>query len=378
MTRRRGKEKVPGTKGVYYIAPWYWINFRDRFGTVRWSSAGQSLERAVEARAEIQRLARDGIRLPPRTEGIAELARAWIEQLGRGVKRGERSARTLRRYDELLESPIRTYFESSGRQHYGAHRVRSVDRFAVAAFAEHLSATVAPSTQQLALRTLSRLMEFAIKRDTHGYNPVEEWKRNQGPSVPKHSATTSMPIVLDDAELAALLAATPAHWRLVFQCMAETGMLISETLALRWHDIRPPQLLVRRILQPNSEITTLPKQDPRRRRIPLPDALSDALARQRPETTKPLSHQLVFTRDGHVRTIRSAHLAFKAAVRHAHLHPDLTPINLRHTFAARLIDSGLDSNQIASQLGNQHATSTHRTYAPLFAAAQAALGKAKA
>jgi integrase len=187
-----------------------------------------------------------------------------------------------------------------------------------------------------------------------------------------------VPIILDDAELAALLTSTPAHWRLIFQCMTETGMLISETLALQWRDIWPPQLLVRRILQPNSGITTLPKPDPRRRRIPLPEGLGDALTRQRPETTNPRSHQLVFTRHGQARTVRSAHLAFKTAIRHAHLDANLTPINLRHTFAARLINSGLGTSQIASLLGNQHTASTHRTYAPLFTAAQAAREQAKA
>ena len=53
---------------------------------------------------------------------------------------------------------------------------------------------------------------------------------------------------LTDAELAALLAAVPARWRLLVWLLADTGLRIGEALALQWQhvDFGRRRVLVRR------------------------------------------------------------------------------------------------------------------------------------
>jgi integrase len=371
MKERDPWEKVPGTHGVYRSGRQHHINFRDRYDSVHSRSAGPSLDYAIKARQEIHRLKRAGRGLPPRSETLNELTQAWIKQLQQRVKEKKISKRTLDRSVEIVDNQIRPYFDINARREFGVAQVWSIDRFVVDAFAHHLANRLAVSTQQLALKTLGQLMEFAVERDVHGYNPVTEYKLHATTATRRPRRTPAPPPrTLSEQELTALLYSAPEQWGLVFRCMARTGLLVSEVLALQWRDVVERDLLVRRLLHPGGTFTPLPTTDSRRRRLPLPDDLRRAFAHARGSVAVRRDHGLVFANPkGQPRSIRSLHLAFQNTCRRAGLEETLKPITLRHTHAAQLITADLDCTQIAARLGHKHFASTYRTYAGLFAKA---------
>jgi integrase len=325
---------------------------------------GESLPEAEQARREIQALARRGIRLPPQSEPLSTLVDAWLKKLSRQVQLGTLSDRTLTRYREVIRAQIEPYL--------GKQLVRSIDRFTVASFLENLGRSqLSPKTQQLVLKTLSRLMDYAVERHVHGYNPVKEFASHEAQTAaPSSAAGLSAPRVFSQEELARLLDAAFENWRLALHCMALTGLRTAEVLALQWRDIGERSLSVRHQLRRDGGLEPLPSGSPRRREIVLAPAQREAFSNERRATPFPADEDLVFpSRGGSPRSVRSLDLAFRKAVNRAGLDEKLTAACLRHTFAAGLIATGVDCGVIARQLGYSSFESTYRAYSAFFAQA---------
>jgi integrase/recombinase XerC len=167
---------------------------------------------------------------------------------------------------------------------------------------------------------------------------------------------------LTDADLAALVAATPAQHRTLVILLAETGLRISEALELRWADIDlgAQRITVSRRLYRGQ--VAPPKSKYGRRGVPLSDHVARDLWKLRGAAA---DSALVFpNRDGGHVDPSNVHRWFKPAARQAGvgwagLH------TLRHTCATNLFRAGFNAKQAQIWLGHHSPAFTLAVYTHL-------------
>jgi integrase len=168
--------------------------------------------------------------------------------------------------------------------------------------------------------------------------------------------------VLSRSELAAVLAEVPAQWCEFFDLLAVTGLRISEAIALRWEDLEPACLWVRRSIVEG--VVGAPKSRFGRRLLPLEAELARRLARRRPEGAG--EEDLVFcTCSGaplspdNVRSRVLVPALERAAVARVGFHA------FRHTCASMLIERGLSPLRLQRWMGHHSAAYTLAVYGHL-------------
>jgi integrase/recombinase XerD len=135
----------------------------------------------------------------------------------------------------------------------------------------------------------------------------------------------------------------------LFSVMIYTGMRVSEALNIKLSDVRVDHLVIR------DSKTGPGKVYMRSRLVPILDKYLDSIK------TKRSRNDFVFqSNQKHRLTERMVQLLLKKYMRMAGIQKDLSPHSLRHTFAARLRQSGSDINIIQRSLRHKHIQSTVR------------------
>ncbi len=145
-----------------------------------------------------------------------------------------------------------------------------------------------------------------------------------------------------------------------------TGLRIGELLALTWNDVDLQKGLISvtktcRNGAPNSDCTQLcdePKTESSRRIIPLPKQLLPAMR----ELKRTSRYDYVISHRGHPLTIRSYQRSFELLLSKLRI-PRKGFHSLRHTFATRALECGMDVKTLAELLGHKNATVTLNRYA---------------
>lgn len=272
--------------------------------------------------------------------------------------RGDLAAGTLRRYEELVRTPIEVRL--------GKELARNIDRFAISRFVEQRRADgFAPSTCELVLKVLGQLFEYALEHGLHGYNPVVEFRRQVRPQ--RGACRPLAAPALAEHELERLVTAAAPAWQLAFTLVTVTGLRTGELLGLRWRDLEGGAVTVRGLRRPDGAFAELPPLDPRRRTLVLSESLAPTLQVALPASPFSAPADPVFSGpDGKRRTPRGLDLAFTRACTRAGLDARLTVASLRWLFAERLISAGAPCASIAEQLGHGSFESTYRAYEQLF------------
>lgn len=150
-----------------------------------------------------------------------------------------------------------------------------------------------------------------------------------------------------------VLQADPARNRdfILFSTMLYTGMRISEVLNLRYNDIQEDSIVIRESKTGAGKVYM---------RESLKTLLKGYLEAQKQRPGALINEYLFQSGRKHRLTERWIQLQIKRYLRLAGVRKDLTPHSLRHTFAARLRQSGSDLEIVQRTLRHKHIQSTMR------------------
>ncbi|MBO0730188.1 MAG: tyrosine-type recombinase/integrase [Acidimicrobiaceae bacterium] len=253
----------------------------------------------------------------------------------------------------------------------GRHRLGQVTPLELRAFMRELEAKMAPSTAARIWSWVSAIFAAAVEAGMLARSPAAGlgW-----PKVPRPSL-----VPLDSAQVEALRAHMPAHYQPAVSLAADAGLRLGEVTGLTPERIgflaRQRVIRVERQLrsQPAPAGLALPKGD-HSRVVPVPEATTEALAehlarfsRARvPDRVSGGTAELVFaTNRGGPVLAAILESALRRAAAQAGLPPGIRFHDLRHYYAAVLIDAGLAEREIGIRLGHSAQAVTAR-YGHLF------------
>lgn len=256
----------------------------------------------------------------------------------------------------------------------GGYRLGQIGELELSAFLRTLEkADLAPATVERIWAWVTGVFGAAVRARLLTFNPTE------GLAPPPASRPLLVP--LEDAQVEAVIAALPAWYRMAAYLAAGAGLRNSECCGLTASRVSLPALR-RRVLPVERQLLwvtgqglglTLPKGG-KVRAVPITEDLSDRLAAHMAEWPRSTAAdrvsggpaELVFaTRYGTPVRRTALDDAFAKAVKAAGLPEGTRFHDLRHYYAAVLIDAGLPDREIGGRLGHSSAEVTAR-YGHLF------------
>jgi integrase len=297
---------------------------------------------------------------------FAEVADRWLAEFEAKVAAGARRERTL----DLYRSQLRRHLLPR----LGRRRLQTITPDDVVALLRELqSEDLSPWTIKGILGTLSCVLSYALRRGYIGSHPFGRLERDERPHPPP-----SKQRVLSQRELARLLRSCPKRYRPLLATGADTGMRLSELLALSWDDVdfaagvihvRHQLARARRGVRPHR---VPPKTRASLRQIPLLPQLANVLREHKRRSRFAAGSDYVFATGRGTPFLHHnvSKRVLRRAARDAGLDQRKRRLrfhDLRHTFASHLIiDIRLDVAQVSRILGHARTSMTLDTYTHLF------------
>ncbi|MCO5083949.1 MAG: site-specific integrase [Rhizobiaceae bacterium] len=300
------------------------------------------------------------------SETVAEHVRAWL------AGNLDIAETTRERFARLIEQQIVP--------HLGAVQMQQLRPAQISTWHKRLRASGGKNGRPLAAATVKqahRVLHLALADALE----VEKIGRNvaSGRKLPK--GTTKDIIILQEGEIAPVLAALAGHWLLPIAVLAVgTGMRQGELMGLAWRNMDFDAGIVR--VERSLEETKAyglrfkkPKTKAGIRTISLPASATAALQAHRKQQLeqrlalglgKPSTDALVFC-DHEAQPIAPSRVsgAWRDFIKAKKL-PHVRFHDLRHTHASALISSGMDVVKISKRLGHASPVVTLTIYAHLF------------
>lgn len=346
-------EQTTRHAGIFKRGNRYTARVRDRRGRVRRVS-GTTIADVKSKRAAFETdVARGEWREASRVT-FAEYAADWLDtytgRTGRGIR-----PETLAEYRRTVEREAVPFF---GRMPLAHVEPRDVRRYA----ATVKGRGVAANTVRLAVAPVRALFATAVEDGILRVNPCAGIRL-----AGKTSDDDGRQVrALTADEAVRLIEKTAEEWRMFVRLLLETGLRISEAVALTWADVDVGQRRVRVRRRLYRGFLAAPKSRYGRRDVPLSDDLARLLWAHRGATRHGLDADPVFASTtgrmldpGNLtaRVLKPA--AKRAGVEWAGFH------TLRHTCATRLFELGLNAKQVQVWLGHHSPAFTMATYVHL-------------
>nr|WP_301399296.1 site-specific integrase [Thermodesulfobacterium sp.] len=205
-----------------------------------------------------------------------------------------------------------------------------------------LSQGVSPVTINKELRFLSTMINRAVD-----FEWIPEHKLYKKPILIKGVETKRLRYLTEEEEKRLMKAITDPLLRDIVVFALNTGMRKCEVLNLKWKNVDFQSRTV--ILEPHET------KNKRRHVVPLNRQAWEVIKRRLKE--KVISCEYVFHRNG--RKIYSIRRAFESALKRAGIE-DFHFHDLRHTFASRLVQKGVDLYVVKELLNHAEITTTQR------------------
>jgi integrase len=228
-----------------------------------------------------------------------------------------------------------------------------------------------PKTIKNVVHMLSSVMALAIDEGLITRNPCKRVR------LPRAKLDEHQARFLTHEEFAALIGATPAHYRPLVVFLVGTGLRWSEATALqaRHVDVKAGTVRVQQAWKriPGGWEIGPPKS---RKAIRTVNAATMALAAVHPLLRKPSDPVFVTPQGNIVRHANFYNRIWVPACKAAGLDPRPRIHDTRHTHASWLISDGQSLEAIQDQLGHESIETTRRVYGHLLPAIGVALGRA--
>ena len=229
-----------------------------------------------------------------------------------------------------------------------------------------------PKTIKQAVHLISSCMALAIDEGHCTANPCRRVR------LPKQSPVDAVkPRFLTREEVAALVAATPAHYKPLVVFLVGTGLRWSEATALqgRHVDIENGTVRVEQAWKrvPGEDWRIGPPKTPKSTRTV--NAAVIALAAVKPLLRKPNDWVFTTQNGGILRHANFYTHVWKPACKAAGLNPAPRIHDTRHTHASWLISDGNSLEAVQDQLGHESILTTRAVYGHLQPALGVALGR---
>lgn len=333
----------------------YEIGFTGSDGKRHWKVIGPSLREAVAKREELRAKVRRGERVAPSKMTFAEAAEKWLAQ------QHHLRARTRAGYDGCLRRHV---LPRIGRRRVCDVTVDDVAAIVVALRRKGLSGSYIKN----ALKPVSGIMQWAVRRGHAQANPVAQLERSERPQVERREMR-----VLEPDEVRRLLEAASDKWRPILTVAVFTGMRLSEILGLRWQDVDFDRKVLRVRFQLGRDGGLVePKTRAAVRDVAVPAFLVKLLAEHRLASGPVGLSDFVFrTRTGKAEHWRNCtRRGFGEALERAGIDVTHKPRprfhDLRHAAASMWISEGLPVTWVSRQLGHANPAVTLTVYARLF------------
>jgi integrase len=355
MAAPRVKTKYPG---IYRRGSRYSFPYTDPQGKQRWGSA-RTLSEAREAKAATTADVMRGEYRAMSRITFAEYAPEWANTYTGRTRRGVRPE-TIRDYRRALGIDDDGNPTGAGAvAYFDRMRLTEIEPRDIKAYATKIASTgAARDTVRLALAPVKALLATAVEEGLIRSNPSAGLRliqaREDGPERRVKALT--------ETDLKALIEATPKPWRLIVEFLAQTGLRISEALALTWGDVDFGRRRVRveRRLR-DGRVGPL-KSSYARREVPISVAMGQALWRARGNAG---DDDLVFSgRGGRMLDRGQVYRAVKESAKKADV-PWAGLHTLRHTCATLAFNSGWNGKQVQMLLGHHSPAFTLATYVHL-------------
>jgi integrase len=355
---------IPKHPGLYRRGGRVVFRYRDPSGASRWSSAATVAE-AESKRAALRTDVERGDYRELSRVTFTEYAVEWIEGYSGRTSRGLRE-QTRRDYRRALgldeEGAVRADNGAAvaffGRKRLAAIEPRDVKRY----LAEVAARGVSRDTVRLALAPLRALFATAVEEGLIRSNPASGLRL---PSAGHDEHEHEGPKAMTETELAMLLDSAPEPWRLLFAFLAQTGLRISEAVALDFGDVDfgRRRVKVRRRLHKGQ--LGPPKSRYGRRDVPLSRAIATALWNLDPKAAAAGADAPLFAGERGRIDASTAYRAVRSAAKAAGVGDWVGLHTLRHTCATVLFKRGLNAKQVQVWLGHHSPAFTLATYVHL-------------
>jgi len=219
----------------------------------------------------------------------------------------------------------------------------AISRLDLAEWRRDLQTRLRPSTVNLRVRQVRGILTWAASEGLVRENPAKGLR-----SVPEGEATIR---TLSRRTVAAVLREarhSPRDTALI-TLLAQTGLRISEALALTWGDVE--------IRERSGQVVVRQGKGGKRRAVPLNLTARQALASWREAQGE--TPGLVFPV-----TARGFEKALTRYARRARVEGKVTPHMFRHTFAKGLVDAGVSLDRVAALAGHSSLNTTARYTKP--------------
>ncbi len=198
-----------------------------------------------------------------------------------------------------------------------------------------------PGSVRRYLATFRALLDFAGADPNPARDPSIRLPRQDSVIVEPPSA----------ADVDAIIARTPARWRLPLRVLEQTGMRIGELSSLQWGDVDEASSRFR---------VKVGKTAAARRWVTVPEGVMAEVAATCPREDRTPVRQVFPGLTGDVAKNVMARACRAAGIAHYHPH------DLRHRYASIQIGRGVPVTMVAAQLGHSRKSLTLDTYAHVF------------
>lgn len=339
-----------GTPGIYKRGSRYVVVWRHR--GKQHKSFHRTLAEAREAKGN-----RDGgDRRPVARVGFEDYFEQWIKSY---------SGRTARGFGPRSRKLYRTTIEQHALPRWGTWRLADVEPVYVRELFSSIADDGVSTSGVKSLRAaLSAMFATAVEDGLLRSNPV------RGVHIPAPKGSENLDQeekakALTRAELALVLAALPAEWRLFFELLAHTGLRVSEAIGLTWEHLdlgTRPKVLVREQFC-EGERQRL-KRHHGRRDIPLSAGMAERLrARRRDHYHGEQAPVFASATGTELSRSNLARRVLKPAAEAVGLAVSFH--TFRHTCASLLFEQGRNVKQVQEWLGHSDPGFTLRTYVHL-------------